>query len=49
MYPDADHGFFCHEGSGYNRVAAEDAPGIFRRFFHAHLQEPFYTRMGIKL
>jgi carboxymethylenebutenolidase len=38
VYPDADHGFFCHERSSYNRVAAEDSWREFTRFFHTHLQ-----------
>lgn len=38
VYPDADHGFFCHERSSYNRLAAEDAWRELTRFFHKHLQ-----------
>lgn len=39
VYPDADHGFFCHERSSYNRLAAEDSWRELTRFFHKHLQE----------
>ncbi len=39
IYPDADHGFFCHERSSYNRLAAEDSWRELTRFFHKHLQE----------
>jgi carboxymethylenebutenolidase len=39
LYPDADHGFFCHERSSYNRSAAEDAWHELTQFFHQHLQE----------
>lgn len=38
VYPDAGHGFFCHERSDYNHLAAEDAWGEVTRFFHQHLQ-----------
>ncbi len=38
VYPDAGHGFFCHERSDYNHLAAEDAWGELTRFFHQHLQ-----------
>lgn len=33
VYPDAGHGFFCHERSDYNRLAAEDAWHQLTRFF----------------
>lgn len=39
VYPDADHGFFCHERSSYNRLAAEDAWLELTRFFQQHLQK----------
>ncbi|YAF94810.1 MAG: dienelactone hydrolase family protein [Nodularia sp. CChRGM 3473] len=39
VYPDADHGFFCHERSSYNPWAAEDAWGELTQFFHTHLKE----------
>lgn len=39
VYPDADHGFFCHERSSYNRLAAEDSWRELTRFFSKHLQE----------
>ena len=38
VYPDADHGFFCHERSSYNRLAAEDSWNELTQFFHRHLQ-----------
>lgn len=39
VYPDADHGFFCHERSSYNRLAAEDSWHELTQFFHKYLQE----------
>lgn len=39
VYPDADHGFFCHERSSYNRLAAEDSWHELMQFFHRHLQK----------
>lgn len=39
VYRDADHGFFCHERSSYNRLAAEDAWHELTQFFHKHLQK----------
>ncbi|MBC1217060.1 dienelactone hydrolase family protein [Trichormus variabilis ARAD] len=39
VYPDADHGFFCHERSSYNRSAAEDSWNELTQFFHRHLQK----------
>lgn len=39
VYSDADHGFFCHERSSYNRLAAEDAWREVTQFFHKYLQE----------
>jgi carboxymethylenebutenolidase len=38
VYPEADHGFFCHERSSYNRLAAEDSWRELTQFFHKHLQ-----------
>jgi carboxymethylenebutenolidase len=38
VYPDANHGFFCHERSSYDLSAAEDAWHELTRFFHNHLQ-----------
>jgi carboxymethylenebutenolidase len=37
IYSNADHGFFCHERSSYNRLAAEDSWHELTRFFHKHL------------
>ena len=37
-YPEADHGFFCHERSSYNAPAAEDAWTELTRFFAQHLR-----------
>jgi carboxymethylenebutenolidase len=37
IYPDADHGFFCHERSSYNRLAAEDSWQELTQFLHQHL------------
>jgi len=39
VYPDADHGFFCHERQSYNRFAAEDSWQELTRFFREHLQK----------
>lgn len=39
LYPDADHGFFCHERSSYNRQAAEDAWAELTQFLHRHLKK----------
>lgn len=39
VYPDANHGFFCHERSSYHRSAAEEAWHELIQFFHHHLQE----------
>ncbi|AFY32320.1 dienelactone hydrolase family protein [Calothrix sp. PCC 7507] len=39
VYPDADHGFFCHERSSYNRLAAEDSWRELTQFLDAHLRE----------
>ncbi|MBD2313341.1 dienelactone hydrolase family protein [Desertifilum sp. FACHB-1129] len=39
FYPDADHGFFCHERSSYNPSAAEDAWIKLMQFFQQHLKE----------
>jgi carboxymethylenebutenolidase len=38
LYPDAGHGFFCHERSSYNRAAAEDSWRELTQFFRHHLQ-----------
>ncbi|MEH1921343.1 dienelactone hydrolase family protein [Nostoc sp.] len=38
VYPDAGHGFFCHERSDYNPLAAEDAWHQLTRFFDRHLR-----------
>ncbi|MDJ0706242.1 MAG: dienelactone hydrolase family protein [Leptolyngbyaceae cyanobacterium MO_188.B28] len=38
VYPDANHGFFCHERSSYNQAAAEDAWLKLTRFFQKHLK-----------
>lgn len=37
VYPDADHGFFCHERSSYNAAAAEDAWQALTQFLYQHL------------
>ncbi|BAU62956.1 Dienelactone hydrolase [Stanieria sp. NIES-3757] len=37
IYPDADHGFFCHERSSYNPSAAEDSWHELTQFFARHL------------
>nr|WP_277882892.1 dienelactone hydrolase family protein [Leptolyngbya sp. FACHB-671] len=37
IYPEADHGFFCHERSSYNRAAAEDSWEKLSQFFRQHL------------
>ncbi|MBF2036915.1 MAG: dienelactone hydrolase family protein [Leptolyngbyaceae cyanobacterium T60_A2020_046] len=39
LYPDADHGFFCHERFSYNRQAAEDAWAELTQFFRRHLKK----------
>lgn len=39
VYPDADHGFFCHERFSYNHLAAEDSWHELTQFFHKHLQK----------
>lgn len=39
VYPDADHGFFCHERSSYNHLAAEDSWHELTQFFRKHLQK----------
>lgn len=38
VYPNANHGFFCHERSDYNAAAAEDSWQELTRFFEQHLQ-----------
>lgn len=38
VYPGADHGFFCHERSSYNRAAAEDSWRELTAFFTEHLK-----------
>ncbi|MBU7583547.1 MAG: dienelactone hydrolase family protein [Nostoc sp. TH1S01] len=37
VYPNAGHGFFCHERSDYNRAAAEDAWCELMGFFEKYL------------
>ncbi len=37
IYPDADHGFFCHERSAYDPLAAEDSWAELTNFFRTHL------------
>jgi carboxymethylenebutenolidase len=37
VYPNADHGFFCHERSSYNQLAAEDSWHEFTQFFRQYL------------
>ena len=39
IYPDAGHGFFCHERSDYNHLAAENAWLQLLRFLDRHLWE----------
>lgn len=39
IYRDADHGFFCHERSSYNRLAAEDSWHELTQFLRNHLQK----------
>ncbi len=39
VYSDADHGFFCHERSNYNPLAAEDSWRELTMFFDKHLKE----------
>ncbi|MGH7999531.1 MAG: dienelactone hydrolase family protein [Brasilonema sp.] len=38
VYSNADHGFFCHERSSYNHLAALDSWRELTRFFQKHLQ-----------
>lgn len=38
VYPDAGHGFFCHERADYNQPAAEDAWRELTQFFQHHLR-----------
>jgi len=37
IYDDADHGFFCHERSSYNQLAAEDSWDKLTKFFNKYL------------
>lgn len=37
VYPNAEHGFFCHERSSFNRLAAEDSWQELMRFFQQYL------------
>ena len=37
VYDDADHGFFCHERSSYNHLAAEDSWYELKKFLKKHL------------
>ena len=39
VYPDAEHGFFCHERSTYNRLATEDSWRELTSFFRTHLHK----------
>ncbi|HEY9647088.1 MAG TPA: dienelactone hydrolase family protein [Chroococcidiopsis sp.] len=39
IYRDADHGFFCHERSSYNHLAAADSWQELTQFFGQHLQK----------
>ncbi|NJL83459.1 MAG: dienelactone hydrolase family protein [Chloroflexaceae bacterium] len=39
VYANADHGFFCHERSSYNRLAAQDSWQELTQFFHKHLKK----------
>jgi carboxymethylenebutenolidase len=39
VYLDADHGFFCHERSSYNRPAAEDSWRELTTFFAQRLRQ----------
>jgi carboxymethylenebutenolidase len=39
IYPDAEHGFFCHERSSYHRPAAEDAWQELTQFFDKYLKK----------
>lgn len=36
VYPDANHGFFCHERASYHAAAAADAWQELTQFFHIH-------------
>lgn len=38
VYPGANHGFFCHERSDYNQLAADDSWQELTKFFEQHLQ-----------
>lgn len=44
VYPHADHGFFCHERSSYNQLAAEDSWQEIRQFFAKHLHPTLKSR-----
>ncbi|MFQ4139804.1 dienelactone hydrolase family protein [Nodosilinea sp. PGN35] len=37
VYPEADHGFFCHERASYNAAAAADSWERLMQFFRHHL------------
>lgn len=39
VYDDADHGFFCHERSSYNQLAAEDSWRELTKFFKKYLKK----------
>ena len=39
VYPEADHGFFCHERPSYNEPAAQDAWAELTRFFAEYLRQ----------
>lgn len=38
VYPEADHGFFCHERSSYHPLSADDAWHELTQFFRQQLQ-----------
>lgn len=42
IYPDAGHGFFCHERPDYNHLAAEDAWHQLTRFLDQNLRKLTY-------
>ncbi|MGP1387031.1 MAG: dienelactone hydrolase family protein [Thainema sp.] len=40
VYPEANHGFFCHERNSYHPAAATDAWQELIQFFNMHLSKP---------
>ncbi|WP_083892481.1 dienelactone hydrolase family protein [Pleurocapsa sp. PCC 7319] len=38
VYDRAEHGFFCHERSSYNQLAAEDSWNELTAFLKKHLE-----------